>query len=113
MDEAGIDVALAGCGRWGTRILADLVALGARVRVADPSDEARRAALDAGAAEARAEIERLGEVDAAIVATPTLRHAEAVERLAARGVPIFCEKPLTTDAASARRLAAALDGRLF
>lgn len=113
MESSAADVALAGCGRWGARILADLVALGARVRVADPSEEARRAALAAGAAEAHADVERLGEAEGAVVATPTLRHVEAVERLAARGIPIFCEKPLTADAASARGLAEALEGRLF
>jgi predicted dehydrogenase len=107
-----VEIALAGCGRWGMRILADLAALGARVRVADPSPGARRAALESGAAEAVEDAGALGEVEAAIVATPTLLHAATIDRLAARGIPVFCEKPLTADAASARRLANALGGRL-
>ncbi|HET7451105.1 MAG TPA: Gfo/Idh/MocA family oxidoreductase [Thermoanaerobaculia bacterium] len=113
MEGSGIDVALAGCGRWGTRILADLVALGARVRVGDPSEGARRAAIEAGAAEAAPGLDALGAVDAVIVATPTLRHAETIESAVRRGTPIFCEKPLTADPDSAHRLAQALDGRLW
>jgi len=108
-----MEIAIAGYGRWGQRIFADLVGLGARVRVADPSPEARRAALADGAAEAAADVEALGAADAAIVATPTLEHARSIESLARRRVPIFCEKPLTADAASARRLAETLDGVLW
>ncbi len=47
------------------------------------------------------------------MATPTLAHASSIESLAPRRIPIFCEKPLTADADSARRLADALDGRLW
>jgi predicted dehydrogenase len=36
-----------------------------------------------------------------------------LDALLPRGVPIFCEKPLTADAASAARLAEEGDGRLF
>ena len=107
-----LDIALAGCGRWGRRILITLVAQGERVWVVDPSEEARREALARGAAGAAAEVSRPGSLDAAIVAVPTRRHAEVIESLAPRAVPIFCEKPLTDDAASAERLAAAHE-RLF
>ena len=55
---------------------------------------------------------RVPPVDGAVVAVPTRRHADVIESLAPRGVPIFCEKPLTDDADSARRLAAA-HRRLF
>ena len=112
-EEPDIEIALVGCGRWGRRILADLVALGVRVRVADPSEEARREALASGAAETAGNAAELGPAAGAIVASPTLEHAASIDGLAARGVPIFCEKPLTADAASARRLARALDGRLW
>jgi len=108
-----VEIALAGYGRWGKRIFAELAALGARVRVVDVSPEARRAALAAGAAEAAEDVEALGNADAAIVATPTLEHARSIERLSLRRVPIFCEKPLTADAATALRLAEALDGLLW
>lgn len=107
-----MNVALAGCGRWGQRILATLVAQGDRVWVVEPSAEARREALAQGAARAEDDVSRLGPVEAAIVAVPTRRHEDVIESVAPRGVPIFCEKPLTSDAASAQRLAAAHE-RLF
>jgi len=108
-----MNVALAGCGRWGSRILADLTSFGARVWVADPSPTARNTALAGGAAGAFPHIEDLPPVSGAVVATPTLLHAEAIERLAARPIPVFCEKPLTSDGRSAVRLAERHGGRLF
>jgi predicted dehydrogenase len=47
------------------------------------------------------------------VATPTSAHAEVIERVLPREVPMFVEKPLTADPASARRVAAAAPDRLF
>ncbi len=107
-----MNVALAGCGRWGQRILITLVAQGDRVWVVEPSADARREALTQGAAAAEDDVSRVGPVEAAIVAVPTRRHADVIESLAPRGVPMFCEKPLTDDAASAERLADAHE-RLF
>lgn len=106
-------VALVGCGRWGRNILRDLLELGAAVTVVDPDAGARAAARDAGAAATLAALDALGAIDGAVVATPTTRHAAALEALLPRAVPLFCEKPLTADPASAARLAAAGAGRLF
>lgn len=44
------------------------------------------------------------EVDAVLVATPGAAHAGQVGACLDRGVPVLCEKPLTTDVASAYRL---------
>jgi predicted dehydrogenase len=107
-----MNVALAGCGRWGQRILITLAAQGDRVWVVEPSADARREALARGAAGVADDVSRMPPVEAAVVAVPTRRHADVIESLAPRGVPMFCEKPLTADAESARRLAAAHD-RLF
>ena len=49
-------------------------------------------------------IDELPEVDAYIVATPTILHGEVVLRLTGRGVPIYCEKPLTSDIGFARQI---------
>ncbi len=46
----------------------------------------------------------LDGVDAVYVATWTSEHERLVEAAAARGLPIFCEKPLGVDLASARRM---------
>jgi predicted dehydrogenase len=79
-------VGLVGCGRWGRLIHSDLVDLGARVTVQDVGDAP------------------LPEVDGVVVATPATTHADVVEAMLDRDVPIFCEKPFTTDVADARRL---------
>ena len=44
------------------------------------------------------------DVDAVIVATPNRFHEEAVVAAAAHGKHVFCEKPLTLDVQSARRM---------
>ena len=43
-------------------------------------------------------------VDFGIVCSPTNAHLPTVERLAAAGVHILCEKPLATNAADAKRI---------
>jgi predicted dehydrogenase len=106
-------VGLAGCGRWGQHVLRDLRALGAEVIVADPDETARARALTAGAGAAVTSAADLPVVDGVVVASPTTSHAAVLDTLLPRGVPLFCEKPLTADAASAARLAAAGAGRLF
>jgi predicted dehydrogenase len=108
-----IRVGLAGCGRWGRLILRDLRALNCEVVVAVPSEEGQRAALAAGAECALGHIRELPECDAYVVAVPTVSHGEVVLELAARGRPVFCEKPLTADVASARRIVEAAGDRVF
>ncbi len=50
----------------------------------------------------------LDEVDVVWVCTWTAGHLEPVEAAAARGMPVFCEKPLAPDLPTAEKLAAAL-----
>ena len=47
------------------------------------------------------------DVDAVVICTPTDTHAELIDRAAAAGKAIFCEKPIDMDAARIRR---SLDG---
>lgn len=104
-------IGLVGCGRWGRLILRDLVSLEASVSVVAKGDDARFAAA-AGAAV----VDRLAALpgtDGIVVATPTSTHAEVIEALLPRRVPIYCEKPLCDDAGRARGLAAAAPDRLF
>ena len=49
--------------------------------------------------------EALGVCDVVWVCTPTSTHAQIVERCVARGIPIYCEKPLAKDLASAESIA--------
>src|SRR5688572_19179180 len=96
---------LVGCGIWGRNILRDLKTLGHRVWVAEPSPEGRAAAL--GLADGVVgSLEEFPKVHGLIVATPASTHAAIVSAGLARGVPILCEKPLTTDVNDARALVA-------
>lgn len=106
-------VGLIGCGRWGRHILRDLVSLGCQVIVVDPSQEGRRRAAEGGAAIVIDTIADLPPIAGAVVATPTSTHAVVIEELLQRGLPIFSEKPLTADRASAARLAEQAPDRLF
>lgn len=106
-------IGLVGCGRWGRVILRDLLALGAEVQVSCSSEATAAAALRAGAKSAGSALPDAGAVDAYVVATPTATHAEVLDALVPTGRPIYAEKPMTSDVASARRLAAAAPDRLF
>ncbi len=108
-----LSVGLVGCGNWGRNILRDLLDCGARVSVAAPSRATRDRALALGAAAAFESIPELRGLDAYVVATPSVTHAATLDALLGYGKPVFVEKPMTTDVASARRLAAAYGGRLF
>jgi predicted dehydrogenase len=106
-------VGLVGCGEWGRHILRDLVTLGADVVVVARSHESRKRAADGGARTIVGSLSELPAVDGIVVAVPTAIHADVVGALLDRGVPIFCEKPLTADPASAQRLAAQAPDRIF
>src|SRR3990172_6254106 len=84
-------VGLVGCGNWGRYILRDLVSLGCQVTVVARSEGSRRNALQGRAAAVVASIAELPPMD----------------------VPLFVEKPLTNDPASADRLASQAADRLF
>jgi predicted dehydrogenase len=109
----GPRIALVGCGRWGRHVLRDLVGLGCEVPVVARREETRRTAEEGGAAAVVGAIAELPQVEGAVVVTPTTTHAEVVDELLGMEIPLFVEKPLTDDAASARRLAEAAPERLF
>ncbi len=108
-----LPVGLIGCGRWGRYILRDLVALGCEVFVVAQSPVSVQFAQAGGAAAVFNHIAALPDIAGAVVATPTSTHAAVLEQTLMRGVPVFVEKPLTDDAASALRLAERAPDRLF
>ena len=106
-------VGLVGCGRWGRHILRDLVTLGCEVPVVARSDASVARAREGGASAIVPTIDELPALDAAVVATTTSTHATAIEELLERNLPVFTEKPLTTDPDAAARLATAAPDTLF
>ncbi|MEW9836525.1 Gfo/Idh/MocA family protein [Mesorhizobium marinum] len=112
MNEAP-HVGLIGCGGWGKLILRDLKALGATVTCVAPGETSRANARAHGADVIVSSVAELPAVDGAVVATPSDSHGEVLLGLLPRNVPLFVEKPLTSDLASAQRLAAMASGRIF
>lgn len=106
-------ISLIGCGRWGRLILRDLLNLGAEVDVTCRTEATAAFARSVGARHAGAALPDPQAIDAYVVATPAATHAAVLETIVGHDKPIFVEKPMTTDAASARRLAEQASGRLF
>ncbi|MGJ8573117.1 MAG: Gfo/Idh/MocA family protein [Hoeflea sp.] len=106
-------IGLIGFGRWGKFIFRDLRSIGVSVHVAVPSADSQNSARDAGAATVCSQAGDLPECDGYVVASSTAQHATCIAQIAQRGRPVFVEKPLTTDPASAHALASTLGGRLF
>ena len=101
---------LVGAGRMGRNHLRALGASDA-VRVSaivEPSDAAR-SALPPNDAKLYVDLESMldgREIDAALVCVPSDLHLKTVQRLAAAGLPILCEKPVGVTAQEAREAAA-------
>ncbi len=100
-----LEIALVGVGRMGSAHLralqgSDVVRV---VAVSDPDPVARDRAV-AGGLRAHATLEELihaGGFDAALVASPTDSHLDAVRALCGAGVPTLCEKPCGRSAGEA------------
>ena len=106
-------IALIGCGIWGRNILRDLLALKCNVIVVETSENHRQEAMTMGAQSTLNDIGKIPAVDGIVVATPATTHSSVLRHLIEREVPIFCEKPFTTDLEEARALAEVDNGRLF
>jgi len=102
-------VAVIGAGHLGrihTRIAAGLEEI-ELVAVADPIEPSRRQVAQEAHTRAAADFrELIGEIDAAIVATPTATHHAIGMELLTGGVPLLVEKPLAATAAEANELVA-------
>jgi predicted dehydrogenase len=75
------------------------------VAVVDPIPQAREeVALELGVPAASDYSQLVGQIDAAIIATPTRQHHAVACDLLARGIHAFVEKPVTTSVADADEL---------
>lgn len=96
-----------GTGWIGRHRMEAIIGTGAveAVGIADPSAEmaaeARKLAPEAALAEGIEELLDLG-LDGVVIATPSALHAEQSIAALARGVAVFCQKPLGRTAAEAR-----------
>lgn len=112
MESSGVAVGLVGCGRWGSFILRDLVALGCEVHVVARSPASVASAAAGGASSIHPSIAGLSRgavtLEGLIVATTAGQHYPVVmEVLQTFGpaLPIFCEKPLATSIRDAEKMA--------
>ena len=106
-------VGLIGCGGWGRLILRDLKALGAKVTCVARGEKSQANARANGADEIVSTLAELPDVEGAVVATPSDSHGEVLLSLSSRRIPLFVEKPLTSDRATARLLASTAPDRIF
>jgi len=109
---ARVGIAVSGLGRMGSRHAANLAGRvpGARlVRVHDARAEVARAWGERLGVAWSADLDALlddPQVAAVVVATPPATHLEIIERCAATGRHVLCEKPLAGDADGAARATA-------
>lgn len=93
-------------GRFHAKLAAGLDDLDL-IAVADPSESNRNAVAGEAGTRAVADWrELLGQIDAAVVATPTVTHFDVVRQLLEAGVHVLVEKPLTPTRAEADELVA-------
>lgn len=99
-------IALLGAGRIGsmhTEILMRLVEPGTLVIADVEPERARSVASAAGAGSATVD-EAIASADALVIAASSGAHPELIRAGIARGIPVFCEKPLATGLEETRRL---------
>jgi myo-inositol 2-dehydrogenase / D-chiro-inositol 1-dehydrogenase len=115
-DQAGFRLGLVGAGRMGRTHLRAISgsALVTVTAVAEPFEQARQDLAASGLARYPSLGEMLdgADLDGVLIAAPSDRHVQIIGEVAARGLPILCEKPcgLTSAQASAAAQTAAAAG---
>lgn len=102
-------VLVIGCGSVGKRHAANLHALGCTISGVDPradrlAELADRVPVTHTFVSTEAAVDRLGGVDAVVVASPPSLHVAQALPWIDRGVPVLLEKPVSPDLVSARTL---------
>ena len=108
-----VDVALVGCGRWGQRLLAALVAhpqiLVRAVAEVDPARRELARHLAPRAVIVDSLEAALPHAQAVLIATPSTHHAEHALAALSAGRDVFVEKPLALSRRDAERVAEQAD----
>jgi predicted dehydrogenase len=106
--EAKVRVGVIGCGYWGSKHVRVFQQIGgvSAVAVVDPRPERRAefARPASGAAAFPDLASALPHIDAAVIAVPPREHAPLAMQALSAGKHVLVEKPMTTCAASGRRL---------
>jgi len=107
-------VLVVGSGSAGLRHARNLADLGCRIACTDPRDDRRKAlAAELGATGVFAHLEEAlhgaSDLDAVVIASPTALHVDQASAALHAGLPVLLEKPVSTEAASGRRLLAAAE----
>lgn len=104
-----VRIGIAGLGRMGrfhAENLAMHVPSAELVRVVDAAEDLARSTGEALGVGWALDVDALledPEIEAVAIVTPTPTHAELIERAAAAGKHVFCEKPVSLDERSSRR----------
>ena len=101
-------VAVIGAGAFGNnhlRVLHHLPGVLIAAVVDSNVSRATDAAVKYGCPALHSTVQLRDEIDAAIVAVPTVDHASVACELIERGIDVLVEKPIASDLASARRIA--------
>ncbi|MFT5113293.1 MAG: putative dehydrogenase [Parasphingorhabdus sp.] len=105
-------VLVVGCGQWGKNIVRDLLNSGCWVSCVDTNADSLALAEQIGA-KGYSNLQDVAAPDGVVIATPATQHLESVRSVSHFDVPIFCEKPLTTDLESAKEIVRLMPGKLF
>lgn len=104
MPASDLIVTLFGLGVWGARIARALAAQGTTLDVVDPDADKQHLAMETGARSFKRRPDIAPDSQGIIIATPSTTHFALIKELVHFGLPIFVEKPLTTDLKQARSL---------
>ena len=111
-DNSGIRLGFIGVGPKGFDNMGDFAKLGVqKVALCDVDEEfLAQAVVDASDARQYTDFREMltseaGKIDGVVISTPDHTHAACTLEAMRRGLPVYCEKPLTHDIAEARRVA--------
>ncbi|KAA3632808.1 MAG: gfo/Idh/MocA family oxidoreductase [Proteobacteria bacterium] len=104
MSHSDLNIALVGMGVWGIKIAERLLSGGVTLDVIDLDPTARESAQRLGARSVSDQLEMAADIHGIVIATPSTSHFHLIRTLAGAGIPIFVEKPLTTNVRQARGL---------
>lgn len=106
-------IALVGCGEWGKYLLRDLKELNCHVTAVCVSEKSQKNAQLGQADLIVSSVEEIGQVDGAVIATPTSTHAAVIKEVMKKNIPVFVEKPMTCRVQDAKELVKAYGDRLY